>query len=42
MASAGRALNYEINFVFKYLLPAEDLKYFSLKIASAIVLKLSK
>ena len=38
----GYTLNYEIIFVFKYLLPAEDLKYFSLLIASALVSKLSK
>ena len=35
--SAGRALYYEFIIFFKYLLPAEDLKYFSLDIASASV-----
>jgi hypothetical protein len=42
MASAKRTLKYEIDFVFKCLLPAEDLKYLSLRIASALVSKLSK
>ena len=36
--SAGRALYYEVNLFFKNLLPADDLKYFSLEIASALVL----
>jgi hypothetical protein len=40
--SAGLALNYVGNFDFKYLLPAEVLKYFSLVIASDLVSKLSK
>jgi hypothetical protein len=33
----GRALNYGIILFFKYLLPADDLKYFSLVIASSLV-----
>jgi len=36
--SAGRALYYEDSLFFKYLLPADDLKYLSLKTASSLVL----
>ncbi len=38
LASAGRALYYEFNLVFKNLLPADDLKYFSLLIAFSLAL----
>lgn len=34
---SGQALYYEVSFVFKNLLPADDLKYFSLAMASFLL-----
>jgi hypothetical protein len=42
LASAGRALYYEVNCFLRNLLPAADLKYFSLLMASFSVSNFSK